>query len=244
MSSINIKEVKQLVCDRYKFRMELHAHSRPISPCSEVLPEELVKIYHDKNFDGVVLTNHFIYELMQHTSKNKAIDDYIKSFEQAKEAGEKYGIKVFFGAEIRFTENVNDYLIYGVNRDILSVCYDYLTKGVEVFRKEVKLQNSLFIQAHPFRNGCTACDPELLDGVESFNMHPGHNSRVGLAVRYSGENKLCITAGSDFHHVNQGHEAVSALRTSIIPSDSFELATLLKNGDYALEIGETSIVLP
>ena len=46
--------------------------------------------------------------------------------------------------EIRFTENVNDYLIYGVDRDILSVCYDYLTKGVEVFRKEVKLQNSVF----------------------------------------------------------------------------------------------------
>lgn len=240
----NIKQTQKLICDTYKYRIELHAHSLPISPCSEVSPEELVDIYHKKGYDALVLTNHFIYELMQHTSKDEAINEYIKNFEKAKTAGEKLGIKVFLGAEIRFTENENDYLIYGVDKDILCTCYDYLTKGVETFRKEVNLDSSIFIQAHPFRNRSTVCNPELLDGVEGFNMHPGHNSKVGLAVRYAGDNNLLITGGSDFHHVNRGHEAVSALRTSVIPADSFELAKILKSGNYILEIGETSIVLP
>ena len=240
----SIKQTKQLVCDTYKYRIELHAHTLPISPCSEVLPGQLVEIYYKKGYDALVLTNHFIYELMQHTSKDDAISEYIESFEQTKKAAEKYGMHIYLGAEIRFTENENDYLIYGVDKDILSGCYDYLTKGVEAFRAEVKLDKSVFIQAHPFRNRCSFCKPELLDGVEGFNMHPGHNSRVGLAVRSAGENNLIITAGSDFHHVNRGHEAVSALRTSVIPEDSFELAKILKSGDYALEIGETSIVLP
>ena len=240
----SIKQTKQLICDTYKYRIELHAHTLPTSPCSEVLPEQLVEIYHKKRYDALVLTNHFIYELMQHTSKEAAISEYMENFKQTKKAGKKYGMHIFLGAEIRFTENENDYLIYGVDEGILSKCYDYLTKGVEVFRAEVKLDKSVFIQAHPFRNRCSFCRPELLDGVEGFNMHPGQNSRVGLAVRSAGVNNLIVTAGSDFHHVNRGHEAVSALRTSVIPADSFELAKVLKSGDYALEIGETSVVLP
>ena len=41
------------------------------------------------------------------------------------------------------TENTNDYLIYGVDREILLTCYDYLTKGVECFRKEVAFETLL-----------------------------------------------------------------------------------------------------
>ena len=52
------------------------------------------------------------------------------------------------------------------------------------------------------------------------------------------------TAGSDFHHKGKGHEGVSALRTKTLPKDSFELAKILKSGDYLFEIGGDSIVLP
>ena len=90
----------------------------------------------------------------------------------------------------------------------------------------------------------TMCNPELLDGAETFNLHPGHNSRIGIAVRYAAENGLKITtAGSDFHHPDRGHEAVSALRTKDLPKDSFHLAKILKSGDYIFEVGENNIVL-
>lgn len=240
-----MSSLKDKLCKEYKYRIEMHAHTLPVSPCGEVSPEELAKIYAGKGYDAVVLTNHFIMFLMDNKPKEQALDEYIESFTRLKTACTEHGLTALLGAEIRFTENNNDYLIYGVDRDILSVCYDYLPKGIEVFRSEVKLDKSVFIQAHPFRNGMERVNPDLLDGMETFNMHPGHNAAIGLASRYAKDNGIKIkTVGSDFHHISLGHEGVSALRTKTLPKDSFELAKILKSGDYLFEIGEDSIVLP
>ena len=240
-----VNKLKEQLIKEYKYKTELHAHTSPASPCSEIPPEELVKTYHAKGFDAIVLANHFYAQLTESCTKEEALDRYLADYEATKKAAESLGLSVILATELRFTENNNDYLIYGVDRDVLSVCYDYFDKGLETFRREVELSKSVFIQAHPFRNGMTECDASLLDGIETFNMHPGHNSRIGLAVRYAAENNLKITtAGSDFHHPDRGHEAVSALRTKVLPKDSFHLAEILKSGDYVFEIGENAIVLP
>lgn len=229
----------------YPYRIELHAHTKGISPCSEISPEEMAETYYQKGYDAVVITNHFISELLKGETKEEKLDWYFSGYEETKYAAKKYGLKVFLGAELRFTENHNDYLLYGVDKEILSTCYDYFEKGIESFRNEVKLEKSVFIQAHPFRDGMELVDPTLLDGIEAFNMHPGHNSRIGIATRYAAENNLKIkTTGSDFHHPNRGHEAVSALRTKIMPENSFDIAKILRSGDYILELGENSILLP
>lgn len=242
---MNSSQFKEDLKNLYPYRIEMHAHTHIISPCSQISPEEMAETYSKKGYDAVVITNHFISELLQGDSKEEKLDIYISGYEQTKKAAEKFGLKVYFGAELRFTENCNDYLLYGVDKEILSVCYDYLDKGLAAFRNEIKLPHSVLVQAHPFRNGMELMNPALLDGIESFNMHPGHNSRVGIAARYLKENNLPImTIGSDFHHKDMGHEAVSALRTKTLPNDSFELAKILRSGDYIFEIGENSIVLP
>jgi len=228
----------------YKYKTELHAHTSPASSCSQILPHEMAETYHKKGYDAVVIANHFYAKALEGCTKEEALDRYLKDYEETVAAAEKYNLKILLATELRFTENNNDYLIYGVDRDILSVCYDYFDKGLETFRREVELSNSVFIQAHPFRDGMTMCNPELLDGAETFNLHPGHNSRIGIAVRYAAENGMKITtAGSDFHHPDRGHEAVSALRTKDLPKDSFHLAKILKSGDYIFEVGENNIVL-
>jgi len=240
-------EFKTKISGIYKYRIELHAHTAPISRCSQIEPEEMVKIYSEKGYDAVVITNHFTYDEVEFCGldKDAFLKRYTDNYEEVKAHGEKYGINVFLGAEIRFAENHNDYLLYGVNTEVLSKCYDYLLKGIEAFRTEVTLPDTVFLQAHPFRDGMEAVDPKLLDGIEILNMHPGHNSRVGIATRYAYESNLSIkTIGSDFHHKNHGHEAVSALRTSVMPKDSFELAKILRSGDYLFEVGENSIVIP
>lgn len=242
---MNKKTLKEKLLEEYKVRIELHAHSLPVSPCSEVSPRELVKIYKDKNFDAIVLTNHFFYGNILDKEKEEALSYFLNDYKEACQAGEEYGIKVLLGAEIRFNESHNDYLLFGVDYDILSICYDYIPHTLENFRKKIKLENSLILQAHPNRSGMIEMDASLLDGIEGFNMHPGHNSRIGLSLKYAKENNLdIIICGSDFHHKNVNHEGTAALRTKTLPKDSFELVEILKSGDYIFEIGEKSIVLP
>lgn len=243
---MNINEIKKEIEKEYKYKIELHAHTSPVSGCSEITPAEMAEIYHKKGYDAIVITNHFIYDSrISKESKEDFLKRHLSGYRETLAEAEKYGLLVLLGAELRFTENINDYLLYGADEEVLSVCFDYLDKGLETFRREVKLPNSVFIQAHPQRDGITMVDSSLLDGYETFNMHPNHNARIGLAVRHAMENKVLVkTAGSDFHHKNLGHEAVSAIKTKDLPKDSYELAKILKSGDYALEIGEDAIVLP
>ncbi len=169
----------------------------------------------------------------------------MRDFEETKKHGDESGIKVYLGAEIRFTECDNDYLIFGINKEMLFEIYDLLPFGLENFRKNYAMPNSVFVQAHPMRDGMQTIDTGLLDGIEVFNMHPGHNSRVGIASVYAkANNSSIVTAGSDFHHPNRNHEGVAALRSACLPNDSFGIAELLKNGEYLLEIGRNNIVIP
>ena len=193
----------------------------------------------------MVVTNHFIFGQFDNAEREEFLDQYLADYEKTVAAAEGSGLRVLLGAELRFAQNHNDYLLFGADREILATCYDYLPKGLEAFRREVKLPNSVFVQSHPFRDGMTPIDVSLLDGIETFNMHPGHNSRIGFAARCVKEHDLPIrTVGTDFHHKNRGHEAVSALRCATLPADSFELASLLRSGEYVFEIGEDAIVLP
>ena len=228
--------------EQYPYRIELHAHTNPGSGCSSLKPEELVQLYAEKGYHGVVITNHLEPGKML-LGKEEAIAMLLRDFNAAKAAAEQYGIAVYMGVELRFEENFNDYLIYGVNEELLKVFYDYIPTDLKTFRSEISLSNSVLLQAHPFRAGMELADPALMDGIECMNLHPRHNSAVGLATQYAYENNLRIKiAGGDCHSL--GDEGLVALRTRKLPTDSFEIAEILKTGDYVFEIGGGSLWLP
>lgn len=236
--------MKEKLKAQYPYRIELHAHTYPASGCSEISPREIVDIYAAKGYNAIVITNHFLRkDLPEEMSKKEKIDFYLADFYEAYEYSRDKDIEVILGAELNFTENHNDYLLYGVTREILEACYDYIDAGAHTLRRSLELEDSLFIQAHPFRKGMIPAEPEILDGLEIFNMHPNHNSNNSFAVRYALENDIKIrVCGTDYHH--RGHEAAAALRTRILPHDSFDIVEILRSGDYIFEIGEDSIVLP
>lgn len=241
---MNLRELKSEILSQYKYQIELHAHTSPVSACSQVTPRDMVETYKKLGYDGVVITNHFMYQ-RNGCTKEEYLEAFVLDYEQAKQYGDEVGLKVYLGAEIRFTEWDNDYLIFGIDKKMLSEIYDLLPFGIENFRKNYAMPDSVFIQAHPMRNGMKLFDPSLLDGMEVFNLHPNHNSKVGIASVYAHENNIpIIIAGSDFHEPNKNHEGVAALRGAYLPEDSFELAELLKKGDYLLEIGRNNIVIP
>ncbi len=239
---MDLQQIKKELSSEYRYRIELHAHTSPASGCSEITPQKMAEIYHSLGYDGLVVTNHFQYK--EERVKEEYIDAFLADFEETKRYGEALGLRVYLGAEIRFTENSNDYLIYGVDRKMLEEIYDLLPLGVEHFRKNYAMPNSLFIQAHPMRNGIELIDPALLDGVETYNLHPNHNSRVGQAAVWARNNGIdTVITGSDFHNIDRGHEGLAALRSKILPAETFELVSLIKTKDYLLELGQGDLML-
>ena len=242
------KPIKNHIKEVYKYRTELHAHTSPISTCADFSPEDVVKKYVEIGYDAVVITNHFSYpyrvqRFEKEPTANEFVDWYLSDYYKAYETGKKLGITVILGAEIRFAENENDYLIYGIDEEALKEAYERLPYGIADFRATEALKNVLVIQAHRFRNRMEYIDPSYVDGLETFNMHNGHNSRIGMTVKFAKENNFeIVTAGSDYHH--EGGEGMAALCTKTLPQNSYELAEILRSGDYVFEVGENSIVLP
>jgi len=225
----------------YPYKIEIHAHTSPASPCSEIPPEDAVRRYKALGFDGLAITNH--YNLLiwpeQH-DRDEIIAKWYDDFRRAKAEGDKVGLKVYFAMEIRFSENANDYLVYGIDPSFLEPAYATLDEGIEAFYRACKNERNFIVQAHPFRNGMERANPDFLDGMEVYNLHPNHNSRVGVAEQYAREKGLPMTGGTDFHH--PGHEGLCAIRTKTLPEDSFELAEVLRGQDFLFQIGESLIL--
>ncbi len=230
------KKVTEEFKNLYPYRLELHAHSSPASGCSEVSADELVRVFKEAGYDGIALTNHFISDTEHSESKEKAIEKFKKDLYIAHETGEKLGIKVYTGAELRFyKESDNDYLFFGYETDELPEIFDWLNTDLETFVKGYKKENSLLIQAHPFRNNMMRIDPTLVDAMEAYNVHQNHNGRVAVASLYAAEHGKIMTVGSDYHHPN--FEGISATRTKVLPKDESELISIIKNEDFIMEIG-------
>ena len=228
----------------YKYKIELHAHTNPGSGCSSVSPERMVAVHKKSGCDAVVITNHFepSYYYKNFEDKKTLVDKYLAGYRQTCEIGRKEGINVILGMEIRFTENSNDYLVFGVDDEFVSKASEYLNGTLAEFYKDMKNENNVIIQAHPFRNGMTRMPKEYLDGVETFNLHPEHNSRVGVACEYARDNEFAITTcGSDFH--DEPSYGLALIRTKTLPTNSFELADIVKSHDYLFDISG-SIIIP
>ena len=226
----------------YRFRTELHCHARPVSPCSDFYPKQVIEHYAPLGYDSIVLCNHFHCGLDGYNDREGYVKQYLDSYRETKEEAEKYGITVIFGCEIRFARHDNnDYLLFGIDPEDTAKLYTYLEGDIETFSKAFRRDGHLLIQAHPFRDGMVKVDPSLLDGIETFNLHAGHNSRVAVAAKYAAEHDFIATCGTDFHH--EGHQGLCAMLTKEKIVDSHQLCSVLKSRDYLMQIG-ASVILP
>ncbi len=224
------------ITKQYKYKIELHAHTSPISGCSEIPPERLIEMMKEQGYDAVVITNHFAPG-NGFWQNEDPVTAYLADYTAAREAGEKAGIRVYLGVEFRFAENSNDYLYFGrVTPDFLREMAEQLDMGIDAFYARYHDPDHLILQAHPFRNGMTPVNPASLDGIETMNLHPHHNSRVSMATRYAAEQNFpVVTIGTDLHH--PGHEGLAATRTKVLPADETELVALLRSREYLFEVG-------
>ena len=234
MVNSNTPNEVQTYLSSYKYKLELHVHTSPVSPCGQLSPTEVVERLHAKNYDCAVITNHFCRsgKFMQ---TEDPVATYLADYYEAREVGERLGVTVLLGAEYRFDENPGEYLVFGADEALLRETVNRFDMTYEQFYEEYHSEDLLIIQAHPFRDGNILASADHLDGIEAFNIHPHHNSRVALAARTADENGISlITVGNDLH--NPGYEGLCATRTRVLPKTSAELITILKEKDFLMEI--------
>lgn len=224
-----------------KYLTELHCHSSEVSSCSHVGGAQLADIYKAKNYHAVTIMDHYYNHLFNNLGDmpwNEKIDKFLSGYRNAKARGDEIGINVILGIELRFKENTNDYLIFGIGEQLLydnPELYNYRVREFSEFARDNKL---LFIQAHPFRNGMVVINHDYLDGVEIHNAHPWHNSRNYLAERVYEEQRakrpFIATVGSDCHELT--HEGTVGITSDALPQNSVELAELLREQKYEIYI--------
>lgn len=220
---------------QYRYKLEIHAHTSPVSPCSELAPDVLISMLKAEGYDGVVITNHF-WSGGRFMKTEDPVGTYLADFYAAKEAGAKQGMTVLLGAEIRFNENHNDYLIFGADEPFLREAVKHFDMTSEEFYSAFRSEERIFLQAHPMRDGMVLKAPDSMDAIEAMNMHPHHNSRPSATTKYAREARIpVLTVGTDLHH--PGHQGVSALRAKTLPQTETELVSLLRARDYLFEIG-------
>ncbi len=233
-------ETARILKETYPCKIEMHAHSSGVSLCASTAPEQLVRFYKGEGYQGLVLTNHVYFENAKNEKALSSMTEKLfAEYDKARLEGERVGLRVYFGAELRFEKSINDYLLYGADREFFESLKPCDVKNLEAFDK-VRERDTLLVQAHPFRTGMTLAPEELVDGLEVFNVHSNHNSRVGLASKYAEEMDLLSICGTDYHDVGNG--ALSALRTRTLPKDERELVELIKREDVCWQIGKAVLV--
>ena len=238
-----IKEYKQKIWEFYPFRIELHTHTSPASPCSSFSAKALAEALTREGIHAAVLTNHFgPYHMGLYKSKDEFLAQYLEAYRNLKCEADALGLTAIFGIELRFKENKNDYLVFGLGEAELSRVYDAVDRGLKNFRAAFPEKEILILQAHPDRDGIVHADTADLDGAEVFNLYPGYNPHTAISAKWAKNAELPIlVGGSDLHH--PGGEGACLLRTRSLPDSAEALIAILKSGDYALEIGG-SIILP
>ncbi len=186
------------------FKIDTHVHTLETSSCARIEASETVRLYKESGYQGIIITDHyydFYFSNLMESSWERKIDQYLRGYYHAREEGSKRGLKVFLGLEIRFTENPNDYLVYGITEQFLKEHKELYALGLKEFKKLIEKENNLIIQAHPYRKNMIVAAPQDIHGVEVFNGNPRHNSHNELALAFAKEHSLLMSSGSDFHQM-------------------------------------------
>ena len=219
------------------YKIETHMHTKYSSKCGWLDAQTLAEGYKAAGYDAVIVTDHYNRTTFDHLGVNlhdgsDKVEAFLTGYRQMLQAGEQVGLKVFRGAELRFDESDNDYLLYGWRDELLADPESIFAMGIAAFSPIARGQGALLVQAHPYRKKNTPAIARYLDGVEILNQNPRHESHNDRAMEYAQQFGLLGLAGSDCHRMED--IGVSGILTNELPSDSFGMMRLIRSRNFRL----------
>ena len=224
------------------FKIETHLHTSHVSSCGWLEAPVLAEGCARAGYAAQAVPDHynrdtFAYLHMDTAASGAAVTDaFLEGFRRMEAACAPLGLKVYKGAELRFDECSNDYLLYNYPDELLACPEELFRMGIAAFAPLAREAGALLVQAHPYRKKCTPAIACYLDGVEVMNCNPRHENRNGRAEEYAALHGLLRTGGSDCHRAED--IGLGGILAPVLPEDDGALVRLLREGGYTV-IGES-----
>ena len=188
--------------------IDLHCHTKVLSPCSALTPEALVRAAQARGLDGVCITEH----------------DALWPYDEIERVAAEMRFLVLRGMEV--TTEVGHVLVFGLHRHHPAMATLDELHGI------VRGEGALMYLAHPSRRYGTLPPDDLsavFDSVEEQNGTEGmlqndNAARLARGLRLPG------IGGSDSHSVRE--VGVCATEFSAGVSDEASFIAALRAGEY------------
>jgi predicted metal-dependent phosphoesterase TrpH len=195
--------------------IDLHTHTKPASPCSDLDLVELIAKAKQLGLGGVCLTEH----------------DKLWSAEAVLELAREYSFLLLRGVEV--SSNHGHILVFGLSE------YSHELWRAEKLRHAVDLAGGVMIVAHPFRTSPTniplekACQRPVFKLVDEIEVCNGASSERenSMALGVSRELGLNGIGGSDAHSVLELGRCVTIFQNQIESEE--DLVAELKAGRFS-----------
>lgn len=213
-----------------------HTHTAETSKCGYLNAADVVDRYVKNGFSGLVVTDHLHPEYLSRIDTEhdwqKVMDHFLSGYRASKKRGDELGFDVILGAELRFPENDNDYLVYGIDEQWLRanpyICCMSAQEFYDKFHDQV-----LIIHAHPYRSGSAPVQETAVDGAEIINGNPRHDNHNDMAWDLCCRNPRYLRlAGSDTHR--SGDEARAGVALPERVHDSYAYKHMIETKQFRL----------
>lgn len=217
-------------------RYETHCHTAEASACATAPGEKQAEFYKSRGFKGIIVTDHFLNGNTTAAAGlpwEERVGILCSGYENAKKAGSKIGLDVFFGWEYAY--HGADLLTYGLDKEWLFKHPEVMELHPNDYCDLVHSEGGFISHAHPFREDwyidMIRLMPRKCDGCEIINSwrKPFENE---MAKHYADSYGLIYTAGSDNHHARQ--ERLSGIETEEPITDIKNFVNILINGKYSI----------
>lgn len=220
-----------------QYRIETHMHTNHTSKCGWLDAAALAEGYARAGYAAVAVTDHYNRDTFGHmdleaASPEEVLSVFLDGFRRLEGECARRGLKLYKGAELRFDECCNDYLLYNYPDELLSRPEKVFHMGIAAFAPLAREAGTLLVQAHPYRKKCTPAIACYLDGVEVCNRNPRHENNNERAEEYAALHGLLRTGGSDCHRTED--IAQGGILAQTLPEDDAALVRLLRSGNYTI----------
>ncbi len=185
------------------YKYEMHCHTSEVSACGHITASELMDVYKNAGYDGVVVTDHFLNG-SNRIDKTLPWEEKVHLMEEgykcALERGKEIGLDVFYAWEISFRGT--DFLIYGLDTKWLLDNPDCDKLTLNEFSDLAHAGGGYVVHAHPFREAgyidMIRLLPRHVDAVETLNACRTDFENE-MADQYADNYGLVKTCGTDNH---------------------------------------------